>query len=296
MANSISYASKYIAMLDRIFMNTAATIDLAASADTYRLDDKDEKTLYIMKMALQGLGNYTRATGYDSGDITVTWQNFAFSQDRSKKFNLDKMDAKEALMTITQVAAEFQRTKVVPEIDAYRFEKLYSYAGNTAQADLTYDTVIAAIRTAIQVLDDAEVPKEGRILYVSSNVMQLMEDSGEFFKTVNVMNNNGVVNTQISSFNGMPIRQVASTRFYEDFDFAASGAGGFSPAAGAKELNFVIVHKPSVAAIVRHSAPKMVAPESNQTYDGWTYYFRVYHDLFVGDNKVNGIYAHKKTT
>jgi len=54
----------------------------------------------------------------------------------------------------------------------------------------------------------------------------------------------------------------------------------------------MIVYTPAIIGVVKHMAPKLVSPELNQSADGWLYAYRVYHDLFIADNKVNGVYIH----
>jgi hypothetical protein len=292
MANSYSFPVAYQNMLDRIYQETAVTSALTAGDTKYRFSSQDAKTVYLKKIALQGLGSYTRDTGYDSGDITITWEAHTMGQDRSKKFILDAMDAREAYLQIAEVAAEFMRTKVVPEMDAYRFHKIRSLCNVDTTGTLTNDTVIAAIRTGIKTLDDAEVPKEGRILYVSSTVYQYMVDSGEFYRTMNVTGNNGVIDTNIISFEGMQVKQVPQARFYTIFDFATSGAGGFSVNVSGKAINFMIVYQPEIIAVVKQMAPKIVTPELNQSADGWIFGMRLYHDLFIPENKLSGVYIH----
>lgn len=295
MANAYSFPVAYQNMLDRIYQEVAVTADLTAADSKYRFSGQDAKTVYLKKIALQGLGSYTRDTGYDSGDITISWEAHTMGQDRSKKFILDAMDAREAYLQIAEVAAEFMRTKVVPEMDAYRFHKIRSLCNVDTTGTLTADTVVAAIRTGKKTLDDAEVPKEGRILYVSNAVYQLMVDSGEFIKTLNVNNNNGVISTEILMFEGMEVRQVPQGRFYTIFDFATSGAGGYSVNVSGKAINFMIVYKPEIIAVVKHMSPKIVTPELNQSADGWIFGFRLYHDLFIPENKLTGVYIHSLT-
>jgi hypothetical protein len=294
MPNSYSFPVAYQNMLDRIYKAEAVTSDLNLADGKYKFSATDAKTVYIKKLALQGLGNYTRDTGYDSGVMTVTWESHTMGQDRSKKFILDTMDSKEAYITIGEVASEFMRLHVIPEIDAYRIGKICSLCNTDTTGTLTYDTVIKAIRTGVKTLNDNDVPREGRILYVSSEVYQLMQESGEFFKSINVQNNNGVIDTQITSFDGMLIKEVPTSRFYTIFDFATSGAGGFTVNGLGKAINFMIVYKPEIGAVVKHTAPKLVTPELNQSADGWIYGFRMYHDLFIVENKLNGVYIHSK--
>jgi hypothetical protein len=293
MANTVNYAVKYLDMLDRIYKEGSKTSILEPAANMYDLNTKDEKSVLIKKITSSGLSDYSRSTGYTDGDLTIEWETHTFSKDRGKRFVLDVQDSKEAYTGLAEAGAEFQRVHVNPELDAYRFETLCTNAGTTATpATLTYDTVIAAIREAIKTLDDAEVPKENRILFISSEVEQAMEDSGEFFKTINVTGNNGVIDTGIKMFNKMPVIPVPSGRFYNDFDFSSNG---FAAASGGDLLNFVLVYKPAALAIVKYKTSNIIDALQNQTADGYILKYRIYHDLFVPSNKVNGIYVHKKT-
>lgn len=296
MGNTVAYANKYLEMLDRVYKENSVTSILEAAASKYKFSSSDEKTIYLRTLALQGLGDYSRASGYDSGDATVAWNAHTFAIDRSKKFNLDAMDAKEAYQTIAELGAEFERVHVAPEIDAYRFEKICTLCNVDVTADLSDDTSIAAIDTGIETLDDAEVPKEGRVLFVSNKMHTYMKQSNEHFNVRISQQNNGVVNRNIEMFDDMPIVKVPSARFYNNFDFAASGAGGFAPAGGSKKINFMIVYAPEVIAVKKHVAPKIIDPANNQTYDGWTYFYRLYHDLFIPTNKLSGVYIHKMSS
>jgi hypothetical protein len=42
---------------------------------------------------------------------------------------------------------------------------------------------------------------------------------------------------------------------------------------------------------VKHNVTKVIAPEQNQKYDGYSVYARVYHDIFFPKNKAKGIIA-----
>jgi hypothetical protein len=295
MANSYSFPVAYANMLDRIYKYGSVTAVLEAANTKYRFSEVDAKTIYLQKISLQGLADYTRDTGYGSGDIGITWGAHTMAVDRSKKFILDVLDAREAYLQIAQIGAEFMRTKVVPEIDAYRFHKICSLCSVDTTGTLTWDTVIAAINTGSKTLDDAEVPKEGRVLFVSNETYQNMKKSGEFNKTIIVTNNSGNINTEIATYDGMVIIPVPSTRFYTIFDFANTSAGGFTVNASGKAINFMIVYAPEIIAVIKHMAPKIVNPEVNQTADGWIYGFRIYHDLFIAENKLTGVYVHSKS-
>jgi hypothetical protein len=52
------------------------------------------------------------------------------------------------------------------------------------------------------------------------------------------------------------------------------------------------MHPSSVLQVTKLSDMKVFAPADNQTADAWLIQYRLYHDAFVYDNKVKGIYSH----
>ena len=91
--------------------------------------------------------------------------------------------------------------------------------------------------------------------------------------------------------------KTPQARFYsaiDQLDGETSGeeAGGFKKSAGAKDLNFMIVHKPALIQFSKHTVTKIVTPEENQKSDGWLFFYRSYGIAEVLANKTNGIYVH----
>ena len=302
MANSIAYAKAYKNMLDGIFKAGAKTSILEAADSTYKFNAENAQEVLLQKLSVNGLGDYSRSNGYVSGDATVTWETHTFGQDRGRKFNLDTMDSKEAKLQIAKLMAEIMRTQIIPEIDAYRIHKICNLCGIDATADLTVDDVITAIDTGVQTLDDAEVPEEGRILFVSNEVYNLMKNSGDFFNT-RVTHDNMVqkIQRKVSMLDDMAIMRMPKARFYQEFTFydgttEGETAGGFTPADGAEQLNFMILHPQHILGIIRHLDPKLIDPKFNADSDGWIFAARLYHDLFIPENKQGSVYIHKKSS
>jgi len=295
MANSIAYATAYLEMLDMIYKKESCTSDLELNPLAVRFSASNPKTIELKDFTFEGLGTYDRSAGYDEGDFDIAWTPYTLTRDRGKKFILDTLDSKEALTTIMEAAAEFTRTKVVPEIDAIRFSTMKTLCGVDAAADLTYDTALAAIDAAIVVLDDAEVPQEGRVLYVSNEVYKLMKQSGEFFNTRISSQNNGVINREIMMFDNMKLVRVPKTRFYSEIDLSATN-GYSKTAVTGRDINFIIAHAGSVSAITNYVSPKIVEPGFNNNADAFIFGFRVFHDLIIPTNKLSSVYIHTKTS
>jgi hypothetical protein len=302
MPNSIELAEIYLPILDELYKEGAKTAILDAPSTLVRAGATAD-TILLPKISLQGLGTYARNTGFVAGDATLEWQTHTLSQDRGRSFQIDAMDELETVNTAFSVlASQFLRTQVSPEIDAYRFAQMTDKAKTTAEATLSKTTAGQAIDTALETMNNDEVPMEGRLLFVSPALYTFLKQSDLFVRNANFAGNTGInANMNIETFNGMPIVVVPQTRFYTAitlYDATTGGqeAGGFVKAGAGKDINFLIVHPSAVLGIKKHIAPRVFAPNVNQDADAWKFQYRIYHDLFVPDNKVGGIYVHHKAS
>ena len=58
----------------------------------------------------------------------------------------------------------------------------------------------------------------------------------------------------------------------------------------------MIVAKSAVIAVAKHVRLRVFTPDENQEMDAYKFQYRIYHDEFVYDNKVAGIYLHAQAT
>jgi hypothetical protein len=168
MANQIAKFKKYVDLLDEVYQNESKTAVLESDA-TLAQAGANANEIIIPKLDMDGLGDYDRNSGYVNGDVTMTNETVQFNYDRGRKFSIDNMDNEEtAGLAFGKLAAEFIRTKVVPEQDAFRFSKYASLADTKKKETLSSGTeVLAALQTATSEMDDAEVPAENRHLFIT---------------------------------------------------------------------------------------------------------------------------------
>lgn len=290
MANAIALFKKYISLLDEVYKRSALTTILDSDASLAQ-QGANANEIIIPKISMDGLADYSRNGGYVGGDVTLTNETVKFNYDRGRKFTVDAMDNEEtAGVAFGRLASEFIRTKVVPELDAFRFaayagtEGISKVAAGASLADGA--AVIAALRAAINEQDEDEVPMEERYLFITPTLYGMTQDL-DTTKSKEVL----------SRFTS--IIQVPQTRFYTAVDLkdgTTSGeeAGGFAKAADGKDINFLIVHKPAALQYSKHTVNKVISPEENQESDGWMFFYRSYGLTDVYENKVAGIYLHHK--
>lgn len=290
MANTIARAEKYLPLIDQIYKRES----LSAVLDGQTLDWNGADTVRIMKVEGSGLGDYSRATGYPAGDVTVAWEVLRLAEERGKEISIDRMDDEETLgMAFGAAVNDLLTNHAAPEMDAYRFAKYASTANiGTDSAALTEATILGAIDEAAAAMDSAEVPETGRILFVSSAMKNALA------KAVNRQwGSDATINTYLQGYNDMRIIYVPQSRFYSAVTMnSGASAWGYSKGVDAKNINFMMVHPSAVIQAVKFALPKIFSPDENQTKDAWKLQFRQYHDAFVLDNKVKGVFAHVSTT
>lgn len=298
MANSITTFKKYIDLIDDVYKENAKTAILDGDNSLVQAGSNAHE-IVIPKISMDGLGDYSRNGGYVDGDVTVTNETVEFNYDRGRAFTVDAMDNEEtAGVAFGKLAGEFIRVKVVPELDAFRFAKYAGISGISKVAvGATLSTgadVIAALRAGTTKMDEDEVPAEDRHLFLTPTLYGLVQDM-DTTKSREVM----------SRF--ADITLVPQSRFYTaitlydgktDTSSQDSGVnqkpGGFVKASAAKDINFMIIHKPAILQYTKHTVTKVITPEENQTADAWKFPYRAYGLADVYENKVAGIYLHHK--
>ncbi len=289
MANNITLAQQFIPVLDEVYANASLTAKLDGNPDLVR-QGANANELIIPMLDMQGLGDYDRNDGYVNGDVTLTNETVKCNFDRGRMFQVDNMDNQEsANIAFGRLAGEFIRTKVAPEVDAFRFA---SYAGKegiskvAAGATLADGAeVLAALRAATTKMDEDEVPFEDRHLFITPTLDGMIVDL-DTTKSKEIL---GRFATKT---------QVPQTRFYTAINQrtgkGGEAIGGYVKAEGAADINFMIIHKPALIQFPKHIAPKIITPEQNQTADAHKFGYRQVGIADVYKNKLAGLYLHHK--
>jgi hypothetical protein len=148
---------------------------------------------------------------------------------------------------------------------------------------------IASIDGATEALDNAEVPYEGRILFVSPGTYRLIKSG----ITRMVMNRDRDVDYNVEMYNDMRVITVPQPRFSTAITLAnpttSAGAGGYT--ASGDNINYMIIHPSAVLQVMQHYAPRVFSPEQNIEADAWRVQPRYCHGAWVKAHKTNGIYV-----
>lgn len=292
-SNSIALAQKYLPILDEVYKEASKSSILDTPEERVRF--LGAKTIQLFNASSVALGNYSRNAGFTVGDVTQAWESYTLSQDRGRSFMVDAMDDDETIgMAFASLVGEFERLHVAPELDAYRFAKYFAAAtaGNkTASTDPAGVGVDLAsqIDEGMAVMDENEVPHEGRILFISGAAYENLKANVARY-TLNLEKD---INNNIEMYNDLRVIKVPQSRFASVCTLAAptlsSDAGGFT--LSGYNLNYLIIHPTAVMQVVKHVVPRIFSPAVNQEADAWKFDYRIYHDAFVKAQKTDGIYV-----
>lgn len=99
------------------------------------------------------------------------------------------------------------------------------------------------------------------------------------------------INFQIMKYQGRTIVEVSPERLRTNI---VLGSGGYTWGAESKGINYLMAAKSSVIHVVKYEKVKVIGDDLNlagQGFDGYTIFARIYHDVFVPDNKRYALYC-----
>ena len=204
--------------------------------------------------------------------LDATTEELTLTKDRSFTFAIDKLDADETQQQLSSASAlaRQQREVVVPEVDTYVYGVMATKAGTKPAAlTLTETNIYTEIIKANTVMDDAEVPDDGkRCIIVTPAVLELMKKCDDITLNSDIgadLRLKGVV----AELDGLHVVKVPKKRLPANFGFmVAHPCATVAPT----KLEEYKVHKD----------PPFI---SGDLVEG-----RIVYDAFVLDNKKMAIY------
>lgn len=294
MANTIEKVALIQKSLDLAMIQGAVTGFMEANALDVKYNGGAE--VKIPSIAMDGLANYDRATGFVDGDVTLAYQTMTMTQDRGRGFTIDEHDVEESGVVdlVSKLASEFQRTMVIPEVDAYRIAQLCVLAGATHRRTYTAaaSSVFTQLTTDIGTVRDAVGQDVPLVVLINQKIATMMNNSTEISKRLDVMDfERGEIKTKVKSIDGNALLPVPSARMHSRITVAASGKGGYSAAEGAASINWLITAKNGPIAVSKTDKMRLFDPETYQKARAWHLDYRKFHDLWLPENKKSGVFV-----
>lgn len=237
--NTLAYAILFQQELDKQLVAKATSGWMEGNAGLVKYNGGN--TIRIPKITMSGLANYDRTNGFVQGSATLAYETMTLTQDRGRAFMLDAMDVDETnfVANASSLMSEFQRTMVIPEIDAYRYSKIAMMAIAAGKALGGYTPaaadILTKLRADIAAIKDSVGADKNLVITMSTATLNILEQSAEMVRQLNVGTfPQGIdINLQVKTVDGIPIIEVPSARMKVDYTFndgvtAGQTAGGFT--------------------------------------------------------------------
>lgn len=236
--------------------------------------------------------------GYQKSGMRLTWEEFTLRCDRAAAFEVEQFDNEESGGELVGLGVtEISRTTIVPEVDAYCLSTIASYAlpDGTVTGDFSADGAkpLKALNAAFQYFDEHEVPADDQIIFASPAYMNALRNTSEVtkFLTQEDYRAGKDIRFKVENYEGRMLVTVAPNRLRTDIDLYD---GGYTWKSSSKAINFIMCAKSAIMHVVKYEKVKVIGGDANlaaRGFDGYTIFARIYHDVFVPDNKRVAIYV-----
>lgn len=217
MANTVNYAQVWTAELIEIMrQNTLCTPFITTNVKWL-----DARTFHFTSMQTSGFKDHSRNGGWNRGEFKQTDHPFTVTHDRDVEFLVDKADVDEsnATASIQNIAHVFTQNQSGPEKDALFFSKVAATAQaldgchtETDPATITKDNVFAHLKKCLSAGKLRRYRANGGlIMYVTSAIMDSLEQSSEFNRVINVMqvaDGGEGIETRVTNIDGVNVMEV----------------------------------------------------------------------------------------
>ena len=185
------------------------------------------------------------------------------------------------ISNITQTFNEFQK---FPEMDAYTISKIYAdwtALGKTASTTaLTVDNILEEFDKMMLAMDNARVPANGRVLYVTNEINYTIKQA----IARQYQNNQPAIGRAVSRIDEVEIIPVPATLMKSVYDFTQ----GWKVGTGAAQINMMLVLPEVVLTPVSYTFAQLEAP-SALSEGKYVYYEESFEDVFILNQRADGV-------
>ena len=289
---AVNYAEAYERALAQAYPNVLNFGELYNVANNQTYKFVDAKTIHIPSISVTGRKNVNRDSidGVFNRNVDNEWETKTLTFYREWSTSIDPADVMDTnmVLTIQNATKVFNETQKFPEKDAYTISKIYAdwvAEGKTADTTaLTVDNVLVVFDKLMEGMDEALVPAQGRILYVTPAVKTLLKQASQIGLSRSVQNGENTINRVVDRLDEIKLISVPSFLMKTAYTFTT----GFEPAGTAKQINLFLVHPSAILTPSKYAFVGMEAPAAGTKGD-YIYYEKEYADVFILNNRTGAI-------
>ena len=289
---AVNYAESYERALAQAYPNVLNFGELYNVANNQVYKFVDSKTIHIPSISVSGRKNVNRDVidGTFQRNVDNSFETKTLTFYREWSTSIDPADVLDTnmILTIQNATKVFNEEQKFPEKDAYTISKIYAdwvAEGKTADTtELTVDNVLLVFDKLMEAMDEALVPSNGRLLYVTPAVKTLLKQASQIGLSRSVQSGANTINRVVDRLDEIKLITVPSFLMKTAYDFTT----GFAPSASAKQVNLFLVHPSAILTPNKYAFVGMEAPAAGTKGD-YIYYEKEYADVFILNNRTSAI-------
>ena len=289
MPTTLNYATGYAQALAQAYPYVLHFAALRSTENDARYKWTGANTIQIPSLSTTGRtdgdrdGIGTAKRNFDNAWESKTLSNFRTWSTLVHPMDIDETNQVASIQNITKVFNEEQK---FPEMDAYLVSKLYAdWLAAEMSADttaITEENILQVFDGYMEAMDEANVPKSGRVLYMTPAINGMMKRAVE--RARQFQNGDANIKRAVESLDDVQIEKVPSALMKTVYDFTE----GYKPGAGAKQIRMLLAHPSAVITPEKYTFAQLDAP-SALTNGKWYYFEESYDDTFLLTKRKNGV-------
>lgn len=288
---ALNYATEYSRALSQAFpyvLNFGALYN-TPNNNVYRWINA--KTIEIPSISTTGRVDSNRDTiEVASRNYDNAWETKTLSNQRKWSTLVHPMDVDQTnlVTTIANITKVFNEEKKFPEMDAYLVSKIYTdWIANGGEPNTDTITVANALTIFDQLMlnmDNAMVPANGRICYVTNEVKYILKEAEKITRNIDVTSNNNTIDRVVNRLDEVEIVGVPAPLMKTKYNFS----NGWAPAVGAGQINMFLVHPAAVITPVSYTFSQLDQPSAGSE-GKYIYFEESFEDAFILNKKAGAI-------
>ena len=288
---ALNYATEYSRALAQAYpyvLNFGALYN-TPNNNTYRW--VNAKTIEIPSISTTGRVDSDRdniATAHRNYDNA--WETKTLKNQRKWSTLVHPMDIDQTnlVTTIANITRVFNEEQKFPEMDAYLVSKVFSdwtALGKVADTTvITSQNALAVFDRLMLNMDNARVPVQGRILYVTNEVKYILKEAEKISRSIDVTDNNNTINRIVDRLDEVEVIGVAAPLMKTKYNFDT----GWIPAPNAGQINMFLVHPSAVITPVSYTFSQIDEPSAGSE-GKYIYFEESFEDAFILNKKSDAI-------
>ncbi len=296
MGNVINYADAYQSAVQQAFYNGHLySADLWNSPSNAMVKFDGAKHIKVPRLAITAgrKDRQRRTITAPAVNYSNDWDEYELTNERYWDTLVDPLDVDETNMvvSIANITRQFNLDSKMPEKDREMFSKLYQqkvkYDGEDSIHTETVDetNILKLFDEMMSNFDEARIPAQGRILYVTPKTNSILKRADALNRTVVISDPSAITRT-VHSLDEVTINVVPSDLMQTAFDFTV----GSKLKSDAKQIDLFLISNGVQIAPEKYSFVGFDQPSAS-TSGNYLYYEQSYDDVFLLSTKTKGYEA-----